>query len=410
MLFVFTAGTGVRPLFGQTSLDELISLAEQNNPSLQSLESRSRALEAKADYSGSLDDLKVSAGYMLQPVETRVGPQRLTASVSQSFPWFGVLSSKEESILLQAQAVRQDRINTRNRILRDITNAYFDLYSVHRTERYLKEERDYLTALKAITTSRYEAGSSRFSDILRIDVRLDGLTNRIENVGAEADVIHARLEELVGEPIPMGLVLPDTLIQSPPFENIAIARERMKSAHPLMKKYALLEQSFEQKRQSATAMGYPMLTVGATYIMIDERTDAVLSDNGRDAIVFPQVGISLPINRGKYSSMTEEAELERQMAQQDRQAVANQLSRQLEESWNAMEDAQRDITTYQRQESLLRKTRDIVLEEYTTDVAGIDELLQIERELIEYRVRLLDAQVDFEHEKMNIRYLTGAEE
>ena len=50
----------------------------------------------KTGYAGSLPDPIVVYGYLIEQVETRVGPQNQRVSLRQSFPWFGTLGDKKD--------------------------------------------------------------------------------------------------------------------------------------------------------------------------------------------------------------------------------------------------------------------------------------------------------------------------
>ena len=79
----------------QQELDKYLVIAAENNPGLQvKFNEYMAALEVAPQVKG-LPDPQAAFAYFISPVETRVGPQQFRFSISQMFPWFGTLKTKE---------------------------------------------------------------------------------------------------------------------------------------------------------------------------------------------------------------------------------------------------------------------------------------------------------------------------
>src|SRR5665811_1444737 len=77
-------------------LNEYLILAAENNPELKALFNEYLAALEEVTQEGTLPDPQLSFGYHIQPIETRLGAQRATASFSQMFPWFGTLDARQQ--------------------------------------------------------------------------------------------------------------------------------------------------------------------------------------------------------------------------------------------------------------------------------------------------------------------------
>ena len=78
-------------LKAQDSLDNYIVYGLKNSPSIKA---KYAAYEAAVKYSESFSVLPnptLSMAYFLNPIETRIGAQRMRVALSQKIPWFGTI-------------------------------------------------------------------------------------------------------------------------------------------------------------------------------------------------------------------------------------------------------------------------------------------------------------------------------
>ena len=93
-----------------SGLEDYLGYAALNNPGLEAAFNRWRGEVERVSQVGSLSDPRISYKYFIEEVETRVGPQRQGFEVSQSFPWFGKLSSRADVASKGASAVGSVRL------------------------------------------------------------------------------------------------------------------------------------------------------------------------------------------------------------------------------------------------------------------------------------------------------------
>ena len=122
-------------LFGMSSaraenLDDYIQLALQENPTIQSKMAEVEASRQKVIATGFLPDPKISVGYFLSPVETRVGPQQAKIGISQMFPAFGSLKIKEELQQSLSEGKTQELQQIKNQIIFELKSLWFQLLSI----------------------------------------------------------------------------------------------------------------------------------------------------------------------------------------------------------------------------------------------------------------------------------------
>jgi outer membrane protein TolC len=159
----------------------------------------------------------------------------------------------------------------------------------------------------------------------------------------------------------------------------------------------------------AQMMSRPSFTVGLSYIFVDARSDIELPDNGQNALLFPQVGMSIPIFQKKYQALQNQANLEKERIQYQIEDKTNQLSTQLEFLVRDHLDAQRRNKLYRHLHDLANRSLSLLLTEFTTGQTDFEEVLRMERKLLTYQLEYEKAQVDINNAVYKINYLVGNE-
>jgi outer membrane protein TolC len=396
-------------LVAQAGLDSLLSRALEHSPSLQAARSRLEAARLQAPQAAALPDLKVGAGYFAVPIETRLGPQRLALSVSQSFPWFGQLGAEEAAAETRARQAEADLADARSRLLLDVRSAWYRWYVLERSIARTREQLAFLETVEALIRVRYETGKTGYSDVLRVEMEKEELATRIRSLEDGRPALLRQLEQLTGLPVTTAPALPDSL-GSPPLlpaeEEIAA---RLEQRNPQLRRAAQEGEYWRHRGDAARLMGYPMFTVGLNYFVIDPPSGGMTVENpGRDAIQ-PQLGLSIPLFGSRYSAMEEQAAMQESAARSLREDVRYRLRRQLEERLRDHRDARRRLDLNTRLTALAERTRDLALQEYSTGMKSLEDVLAIERGLLRYALAREQAEADLHTTHHEIMYLTAEE-
>ena len=107
----------VHPAFyaADAQLGAYITDALRQNPAIREAAARYRAALQLVPQVRELPDPMVTFTQALRSVETRVGPQRQTVMLSQTFPWFGTLALREQ-VAVQAAAAQYHRYVVRQTV------------------------------------------------------------------------------------------------------------------------------------------------------------------------------------------------------------------------------------------------------------------------------------------------------
>ncbi|MBE0644632.1 MAG: TolC family protein [Bacteroidetes bacterium] len=396
------------PVVAQEGPESFVANATENNPALRVAQARYEAARLQAPQAAALPDLKIGAGYFAVPVETRLGPQVATLSVSQSFPWFGTLGAEEEAAGARARQAQAELRDARNRLAADVRAVWYRMFVLERSIARSREQLAFLSTVRELARVRYEAGKTGYTDVLRLQMEAEELETRIQTLEDSREALRTQMEQLVNAPVSSPGVFPDVLPPMPMLPAEDALRERMLAHNPLLQRLDDEGAYWNHRSDAARLMGYPMFTVGVTYTAIDPRTDMVVDGSGRDAIL-PQIGISIPLFGSRYSAMEEQAEQQGIAARQSRDDMRNRLLVQLEERLRDYRDALRRRDLNQRLTGIAEQTREVGLQEYSTGMKNLEDLLVIERSLLRYALAGEQAEADLRTTYDVIMYLTAEE-
>ena len=157
-------------IFGENrliTLDHIMTLAKRNNPILLSEKAKVKESKQHIQTVGVLPDPQISAGYFLEPVETKTGPQEFHLGLTQKIPWFNKLSNhKKIAVLQHEQSVLQLR-KKELELEQLILNSIFELRFLNQKITILQENLALLLQMEQVVQTTYSAGKSHHSDIIQ---------------------------------------------------------------------------------------------------------------------------------------------------------------------------------------------------------------------------------------------------
>ncbi len=359
-----------------------VDQALQAHPELRVMESRVSASEARVNTVGYLPNpqLTVSGGVLMQPVETRTGPQMLRLSLSQMFPWFGTLGL-ERDVQTKRSATEQARlVQRRNEVVLQVHLGWYRLFVRHQEQEKLVSTLALLEESEAIARGRYEAGLERLSALYQLRLQIAEVETRIEDAGQAIQTEKRRLAFQLGLDSLPTYQVPDTLTWAKPDwaqvdwsaspERAVINRE---------------QQVVERELEMVGKQGSPSFMLGFDYIFVAERENMNFAGNGRDAYM-PMFGVSLPIWRKQYRAARESYRMEQEALQLADSAVLADLevtTIELQEDYQA---AERDLRLLSKQLQLTEQMLTVAREEYAASRLPLEELLRIELEQLALRL------------------------
>ncbi|HEA65178.1 MAG TPA: TolC family protein, partial [Candidatus Aminicenantes bacterium] len=182
---------------GKTSLSELIEEALSQNPQIKAARNEWEASLQVIPQAKSLPDPMLSYSYFGQSVETRLGPQRNKFSLSQKFPFFGKLSLKGEIARKGASILEEQYMAVKLNIVLRVKKAFFSLFWLDRAIRISQEEKEVLERLAKIAEIKYETGKANQQDVLKTQLEISKVLDKILILNQRRKAIAAELNALL---------------------------------------------------------------------------------------------------------------------------------------------------------------------------------------------------------------------
>jgi outer membrane protein TolC len=390
------------------NVEDYQQIAAENNPELRaSFQQYLSSLEQEAQV-GVLPDPELAFGYFISPIETRVGPQQARISLTQMFPWFGSLSDKRTLSQTRAKAQYEVFQENRNQLFFRVETTWLELYELNQSLSIAQDNLDILNSLVEISLRRHETDQASQVDVLRAQIEQEDLKSQIALLEDNRGVLIQKMSALLNEQQTASIDIPDTLQAANDIANKEALMEQVQRQNPALNRLRYQEDSSREMKKLAYKDGKPSFGIGLDYIFTGERDGvANLSNNGQDAIM-ARASFRIPLFRNNYNAKVREAELNIQSVQSQIMDKQNSLETDLESSLRDYYDAQRQYELYdQKQIQRVNQALSIMMNKYSTDSSNFEEILRMQRKLLDYQLSRVQALVDMKASLAYIDYLTG---
>ncbi len=389
--------------FAQTQ-DDYFKSAAENNPGLQAVYKEYEAALLKVPQVSTLPDPTFSFGYFISPVETRVGPQQAKFSLTQMFPWFGTLKAQGNVATLMAEAKFQSFIDARNKLYFQVASAYYPLYELKDWVRIEQENISILESYKTIANQKFKNGTGAMVDVLRVDIMLKDAQTNLKILRDKEKPLITAFNKLLNRPDDEIVQIKDTL--KPETLTYVFSRDSLINANPNLRALDLKVQAGKAAEFAAQKQGLPKIGFGLDYVLVGERNDISLTDNGKD-VIMPMVSFSIPIFRKKYNASVKEARLLQESYTLQKQEVTNTLSSEYEMVWFQMQQQLQLISLYEQQIQTSQQSLNLLLTSYGNSGKEFEEVLRMQQQLLKYQKMIATASTQYQLALAKINYLTS---
>lgn len=391
------------------TLADYLAYAALHNPGLEAAFNRWRAALEKVPQVRSMPDPKFNYAYFIREVETRVGPQRQKFGISQTFPWFGKLRLRGDVALGVADAERERYELAKLRLFYRVKGAYYEYGYVARAIAVTEESVQLLGQLESVVGARYEAGEATFADVIKSQVELSRLEDRLRALEDLRGPMSARLNSAMGrrakDILPWPREIPEVEISASDEEIQAWAVD----GNPELR---VLDSAAAKERAAEALAGkdrFPDLTLGVEVIDTDEALNPGMIDRGKDPVV-AVLSVNLPLWYSKYRAARREAQARYRAAIAERTETENRLTADLQLALYHFRDAERRIQLYG--DALIPRTRqslEVSRRAFTVGAAGFLDLVDAQRTLLEFELSYERARADRAQRLAELEMLIGRE-
>ncbi len=366
-------------------LEDYLAHAALSNPQMEAAFHRWRAAALQAPQTRSLPNPSLTYRYYIEQVETRVGPQRQAVQISQMFPWFGKLRLAGEAADQAAEASRQRYEAVKLKLFYQVADAYCEYYYLKRAIDITGQNIELLKSIEIVASARYRVAAAAASDVVRAQVELGKLDDRLRTLQELRAPILAELNAALNRspdaPLPWPTTLAAPAVDVEPGQWSMWMRENNPDLKAIDSEIARLRLGVDLAGKNY----YPNLGLGVQWIDTASAAGAMQpSDSGQDAVI-ATLTIDLPIWREKLDAGRRQARRRLAAGRADKVQTTNALEAKLKMALYKFNDAERKMALYRA--TLTPKAKqslNMIESTYRAGEAGFIDLLDAVRVLLEF--------------------------
>jgi len=390
-------------------LSGYLSEAALRNPELESAFYRWKAALEKIPQVKALPDPRFTFAYYIENIETRVGPQQARLALFQTFPWFGVLDLREDAAAQEANAAKAQYEALKVKIFYDVKNAFYEYAYLAQAIQITGEDIELLRYFESVTRTRYSSGAIPYADVVRTQVQLGRLEDRLKSLQDLRRPLMAKLAASMNLP-------PDTEFPWPSAVPVMLLSvtdeelfERLPEHSPQLKRFEYLEAREKAGVELAKREFYPDVTIGLEEIITGSALVPATPDSGKDALI-ASVTINIPFWWEKRRAAVREGQAKLASTSKGAEALKRSLISDMELALYKYRDAQRKIDLYRN--TLIPKAEEalgVTLEAFQAGTRSSLDLIDTEKTLLEFELSYVRALADQAQRVAELEWLLGKE-
>ena len=389
------------------NLRSLVDYALANNPEVNVARERHIGALARVPQAMALPEPKLTYRYFVNEVETRVGPQEHGIGLSQTLPWFGKRGLQGDAATETARAAQEGIASIQNTVIAEVANAYYELFYLGQSIEIIRGNRDLVLHLERVARARYGAGAATHADVIRAQVELGIIENRLGSLKDRRAPLFARLNALLNRPTTEIFDLPSILIFEPVLYTDDELLAKVSLHNPDLRATSFEIEAAHRQRERANKNYLPDITLGLDYIATGDARMPGVQDSGDDALS-ATIGFTLPIWRSKYDAGVKEADAILRQQQFKRDQQLNTFHAETVTALFKLRDAQRQIDLYEK--TLLPKANESLVatqRAYSTGAAPFADTIDAQRMLLNFELSFARAITDHHQARTVLEKLTG---
>ncbi len=389
------------------SLREAETLALENDPAVRQRIVQAQAYAERAVAEGQLPDPQLSLGLADVPSNFRVGEDpdsEFQIGLSQAFPRGRTLHYKREQTNAMAQAENARAEDQRRTVLKTVRAAYLELGHQTHALAILDQNMMLFAQLRDIAEQQYAAGRDNQHEVLRAQLELSLLEERVAEVAGMREAARAELAKWITaaqaeRPLPdQGPLLPEV-------PELAALLASL-SCHPLMH----AESAMVQASMKSLAIAREQYQPGwALNLMYGHRTSGGFEDNTSGERFSAAVTVDLPLFREqRQDRMLAASQREQAAAEHGRVDRLRELTRMAESEYATWEQLGKRLDIYTgRAASEARHGAEAAFNAYQNGLADFTTLARARMTVIETELARLRVRSERGKAQANLLYLAG---
>ena len=371
-----------------TKLEDYLEFAALNNAGLESAFERWKAAVEQVPQSKSLPDPKFTYGYFIKEVETRTGPQRQRLSLMQMFPWFGVIETRTDAAAAEANAAYKRYEAAKLELFYKVKDSFYEYAFLAQALDIAKQNLELLKHFEEVARTRYTAAAGSHPDIIRIQIELAMLEDKLKSLEQLRMPIVTGLNSILNRKTNLPLPWPEKA----KFNLVKVDRSavtaKMIVDNPQLQALDFEVAAAKARLELAKKKFYPDINIGVDWIQTDGALTAGVRDSGKDPVI-AMLSLNLPIWTDSYKAAQLQAKAQMRSHSAKKVQNKNDLVAQLEKTLFEYEDSARKVELYKG--ILIPKAKEMLEASEVAYKAGTVDFLSLidaQRTLLEFELSL----------------------
>jgi cobalt-zinc-cadmium efflux system outer membrane protein len=390
-------------------LKDYLAFAAMNNAGLQVAFEQWKIAVEQVPQAKSLPDPKFTYGYFIEEVETRVGPQRNKLEIMQTFPWFGEIEARTDAAAAAAKAARKQYEAAKLKLFAEVKDAFYEYTYLARAIEIAKENLELIQHFEEVARTKYMAAATGHPDVIRAQIELARLEDRLKTLDELRKPIVARLNAVLNRQSLEMLPWP----RKAEFRATQLNREKMiellRARNPELGALDFELQAAKDGVDLAKKKFWPDVGVGVGWTDTGSALNPGMSDSGKDPIIL-MFTMNLPIWREGYKAAELQAKANVLKASHQKKDAENTIIARAERALYDFQDSNRKRQLYE--DVLIPKAEELLGASETAYRAGTIDFLSLinaQQKLLEFQLYYERAMTDNQQELARLEMLVGSE-
>jgi outer membrane protein TolC len=305
----------------------LVEEALAKNPAVAEAQAAIRVARARSPQAAAYPPPVLSVGYTNDGWAPSLGSQPMTTLAftgSQSLPYPGTRGLRRDIADSQADDAETRLARVRRSLTASVGRAFAGLVEVRELTAVLNEQLEVLRDIEGVARARYVSGQGGQQDVLRAQVELTRMEQRLVERAGEETARLAELNQLLDRPAGSPLATAgECLMLRSLTEPLGQAIERLSAENPELHSARLAIRREESTAALASKALKPELTVQAGY----------MNRGGLDPMWQAGVGVAIPFGKGRHEGALAEGRARRDGAARRAESLALALRFRTEERY-----------------------------------------------------------------------------
>ncbi len=359
---------------GAVRLSDLLAEAERESPALSASASGVEASRHRRPQVTARPDPELRVSVYPSMNETLMGDQRMSLELMQRLPQGAIFRLRGERADLGVAMREAEHEATRLRIRAEVARAWYGIWELRRSRDLTTAVLRLLEGTEQVARARYAAGKEEQGVLLKAQVELGELQDRLRSFDERESGRAAGLSALLGREAGTGLgeVDPEDVAERSLLHDLPGLRALAEASSPelAVARLRIAEAGIDLRLAERAAA--PDLTFGIAFMPM-ARSRMLPSATGED-MVMATFGVNLPVS-ARVRAETRERTRDQEAARRSLDAAGRTLDAELATAWYDYRDAKRRISLYR--EGLVPKARQALEAGFTSYQSGSASFLDL---------------------------------